>query len=100
MSSDGIIGMFLVIFVLGVTAAACFGMYANFSANRPANDTYNDQFNNRTNATIGVETAVAPASIMLGGWTVLIAAVMLVVTVVIGGITIFIAKGGAHGSRR
>ena len=93
---DKIVGAFFIVVVLAMVAIGSFTAYAMFGQNPQTSDTYGNRYTNKTNATVAVENAVAPVSISITGYLVLIAAIFIVVGV--GAVVFKAVTGGGFRS--
>jgi hypothetical protein len=96
--TDKLIGAFILVIVLALVAVGSLATYQMFGTNNQTPDSFGTQFSNKTNATVNVEQKVAPVSIQLNGWLVLLA----VVFVIVGAAALMFkwASSGKHGSGR
>ena len=89
----------MLVVILALVAVGSLVAYQLFGSNPTPSDTYGNVFSGKTNSTIKVETAVAPVSINIMGYVVIMAAVFVIV-----GAGVLVAKavgvgGGSHGMR-
>jgi hypothetical protein len=96
---DKWIGMLFLTVILAFVAIGSVVAYQMFGSNPIPSDSYGNVFSNRTNSTIKVETAIAPVSISIEGYIVL----MSVVFVILGaGLVVFkaVTSKGGYGNFR
>lgn len=96
---DRWIGMFMMVIIMAMVAIGSLVVYQMYGTSPQNKDTYGNQFSNKTNQTVAVENAVAPISISIEGYIVLMGAVFIII-----GAGVLVAKavgvGGHSGGMR
>ena len=96
---DKWVGALMLVIVLALVAIGSVVTYQMFGSNPQPSDSYGGVFSNKTNATVKVETAVAPVSVSIDGYIVLMAMVFVIIG---AGVLVFksVASRGGYGNFR
>jgi hypothetical protein len=95
---DKWIGLMLLMICMAVVAIGSMVTYQMFGNSNQTQDSYGGTFGNKTNSTIKVETSIAPISVSIDGYIVL----MIVIFVIVGaGVLVSkVVMGGGHSHMR
>ena len=96
---DKWIGLLLITICMALVAIGSLVTYQMFNVAPQGKDTFGNTFNNQTNSTKTVESAIAPVSISVEGYLVLISVVFVIVGAGVAVARVVMGGNNSHGMR-
>jgi hypothetical protein len=96
---DKWIGLLMITICMAMIAIGSVVAYQMFGTAPQKADTFGNQFSNKTNSTTAVETAVAPVSISIEGYMVLMSVVFVIISAGVAVAKVVMGGGRSNGMR-